>query len=203
MYSYPTTWVVIKRNLKKKKDQTLKTSYKNTNCLRRDSRVPFQSWRWALPGWDSAPDLLNGLASALVLGLQFPHLYQGEVNPIVSESLWPWHQVTRRFTVYLGYAGPSLCCEDSLQKQRLGPWFGSGCRPPRSVGDSRAAWALWADQLSCPPGAGGALPGPQSSQALGQSGQMLVLQRGWLCLSLGLGLNSRDLCVSLRQRWSG
>lgn len=32
-----------KKKLKKKKDQTLKTYYKNINCLRRDSRVPFQS----------------------------------------------------------------------------------------------------------------------------------------------------------------
>lgn len=39
-----------KKKLKKKKDRTLKTYYKNINCLRRDSSVPFQSWRWALPG---------------------------------------------------------------------------------------------------------------------------------------------------------
>lgn len=177
------------------------------NCLRRDSSVPFQSWRWALPGWDSAPDLPNGLASDLVLGLQFSHLYQGEVDPVVSESLWPWHQVTRS---WLGYAGPSLCHEGSLQKQRFGPWFGSGCHPPKSVGDSRetlgsCGQTSWAALLAG--GRGGAFcqapESLQSSQASGQAGQMLALQQGWLCLSLGLGLNSHDLCVSLRQRWSG
>ena len=160
MYSYPTTGVVIKRNLKKK-DQTLKIYYKNMNCLRRGSSVPFQSWRWALPGWDSAPDLPNGLASDLILGLQFPHLYQGEVDPVVSESLRPWHQVTRS---WLGYAGPSLCHEGSLQKQRFGPSFGSGCHPPKSVGGSRETLGSVGRPAELPSWRGGErggiLPGP-------------------------------------------
>lgn len=182
----------------KKKDQTLKTYYKNINCLRRDSRVPFR-----VRGGHCLVETVLLICWMVwhqiwSLGLQFPHLYQGEVDPIVSGESSALTSGNEKLHCLVGLCGAFSALWGFPSEAEA--WaFGSGCHPPRSVGDSRAALALWADQLSCPPGVRGALPGPwkpSESPGLGTVRTNAGIAAGLIVSLSGFGIEQLwPMCV--------